>query len=222
MNGGGVDSSGGSLDGLQRRVLVALSGFQPPFILGGGGALAIYIGHRTTRDLDLFWPDVSKLGDLTREIEQRLLAATLSFSRIQQSPGFVRLRVAGDESVINLDLVADPTARLQQPQTITIESAAVQTESLPDLLANKLCTLLSRSEIRDLIDVQALVNHGVSLDEAIASAPKKDGGFSPLTLAWILKSLDLRIMGGVAAISEREIESLDQFRRELIDQLVSP
>jgi hypothetical protein len=58
-----VDSSTGSLDALQVRVLTILAGFEPPFILGGGGALAVYLGHRTTRDLDLFWDDVTQLDE---------------------------------------------------------------------------------------------------------------------------------------------------------------
>lgn len=48
-----MESSSGSLDVLQERVLTILAGFEPPFILGGGGALALYLGHRKTRDLDL-------------------------------------------------------------------------------------------------------------------------------------------------------------------------
>jgi hypothetical protein len=43
-----------------------------------------------------------------------------------------------------------------------------------DLLVNKLCALLSRSELR----IGVLIAPGVSLDEAIISAPRKDGGFS--------------------------------------------
>jgi len=49
-----VDTSGGKLDALQKRVLESLATIQPPFILGDGAALAgVYLAHRQTRDLDL-------------------------------------------------------------------------------------------------------------------------------------------------------------------------
>jgi len=46
-----VDTSGGKLDELQKRVLGSLAAVRPPFILGGGGALAaVHLAHRETRD----------------------------------------------------------------------------------------------------------------------------------------------------------------------------
>ena len=56
-------------------------------------------------------------------------------------------------------------------------------------MANKLCTLLSRSEIRDLVDVQALEKAGFSLDNALKVAAKKDTGLSPAQLAWVLNQI---------------------------------
>lgn len=75
-----MESSSGSLDALQERVLTILAGFEPPFILGGGGALALYLGHRKTRDLDLFWEDVAQLAERPRRIRQRLAGAGLAVS----------------------------------------------------------------------------------------------------------------------------------------------
>lgn len=216
-----MDSSTGSLDALQVRVLTILAGFEPPFILGGGGALAVYLGHRTTRDLDLFWDDVTQLDERPAAIRQRLAAAGLSVSVIQQSPGFVRFRVVDDESAINLDLVADPTERLEAPHQLTIGRTTVAAESLRDLLVNKLCAMLSRSELRDLVDADALVAHGVSLDDAIASAPRKDGGFSPLTFAWVLQNLDLPALAAALDVPAPEVERLDRFRRGLIERLLA-
>jgi hypothetical protein len=42
-----VVSSGGKLSRIQRRVLEALTGIEPPFVLSGGAALAgVHLGHR--------------------------------------------------------------------------------------------------------------------------------------------------------------------------------
>jgi hypothetical protein len=221
MNGRDVESSGGSLEPLQRRILTILSGFEPPFVLGGGGALAIYVGHRQTRDLDLFWIDTERLGDRPRLVRHCLESAGLSVSVVQETPGFVRFRVTDGSSAVNLDLVADPTERLEPPVIISVSGADIQAESRRDLLANKLCALLSRSEIRDLADVEALVSSGLSLDEGIAQAPRKDGGFSPLTLAWVLRSFDLPAVAAATNVPPDDLERLEEFRQFLIERLLT-
>jgi hypothetical protein len=89
------------------------------------------------------------------------------------------------------------------------------------LLVNKLCALLSRSELRDLVDVEALVVHGLSLENAIASAPRKDGGFSPLTIAWVLQNFDVPSLAAATNITDEDSERINRFRVRLIDQLLS-
>jgi hypothetical protein len=221
MSGDVVESSGGSLNALQKRVLGILSGFEPPFILGGGGALAIYLNHRLTRDLDLFWEDGGELSERAHRIRRRLEDAGVAVSVLQESPGFVRFAVADQETTIKLDLVADPTARLMSPNRILLDGVPVTAESLPDLLTNKLCAMLGRSELRDLVDAKALVEHGVSLRDAIMAAPQKDGGFSPLTFAWILRNFEVKTIGSAAGIADEELQALDRFRLDLIDVLLS-
>jgi hypothetical protein len=54
----------------------------------------------------------------------------------------------------------------------------VRVDPPEEILANKLCTLLSRSEPRDLIDVRALEALGLDLDDALAAATLKDGGLT--------------------------------------------
>lgn len=124
-----MESSIDSLVPLQKKVLILLADFDPPFILGGG-ALAIYIGHRQTRDLDLFWEEIEHFAEHPRAIRRRLEVAGLSVSTLQESPTFVRFRVTDQSSSINLDLVADPTDRLERPSRLVIEHAEFAGESL--------------------------------------------------------------------------------------------
>jgi hypothetical protein len=216
-----VEWSGGSLDRLQKRVLVILAGFKPPFILGGGGALAIYFDHRQTRDLDLFWEEIDVLGGLPALIQQRLREGGVSTSVVQESSAFVRLRAFDDTSAINIDLVADPTERLERPVVVAIGDSEIAAESARDLLVNKLCALLGRSELRDLFDIGVLISHGVSLDEAIDSAPRKDGGFSPLTLAWVLQNLDVRSLSVASGFAASDVDQIEHIRDTLIKRLIA-
>lgn len=61
------------LSPLQWRVLRALATIAPPWTLTGGAALAgVYLGHRATRDLDLFWHDTERLERLPEAVAGRL------------------------------------------------------------------------------------------------------------------------------------------------------
>ncbi len=170
------------LGSLQYRTLEVLAGMG--WVLTGGAALAgFHLGHRETRDLDLFWRDRSLLERLPNDVEGRLVDAGLSVSRLQTAPTFCRLRVTDGTEVLPLDLVIDSAPVIESPEEV---SPGILVDTAYEILVNKLTTLLSRWAVRDLVDVQALEAAGLDLDRALADAPKKDGGFSPPTLAWVL------------------------------------
>jgi hypothetical protein len=60
------------------------------------------------------------------------------------------------------------------------------------------------------------------LQTAIDDAPRRDSGFSPLTLAWILRTLDVAATAPSSGIDPPAAQRLDDFRRWLIDRLVEP
>lgn len=170
---------------LQVRILDLLAGLG--WTLTGGGALAgFHLGHRVTRDLDLFWHGRSDLDRLPLEVERRLREAGLEVEPIQTAPSFRRLRVSDGVETFPVDLVADPVAVVEPP----VEAApGVWVDTPREILANKLAALLSRWAVRDLVDVRALVESGLDLDRGLLDAAAKDGGFSPPTLAWVLSTV---------------------------------
>lgn len=210
--------SGGRLSALQWRILELLSGLEPVWTLTGGGALAgIHLRHRTTRDLDLFWRQLDQLGSLPGEVRARLTAAGLDVVPIQTSSTFVRFRVNDPQEVCVVDLVADPGAPLEAPLRITAgQAASIAVDTPHEILVNKLCALLSRSEIRDLQDVRELVEHGGDLERGLADAPRKDGGFSPLTLAWVLRSLPAEKLAAAAGLPQDQGAELEKFKQRLV------
>ena len=218
---------------LQLAVLRALEPIEPKWTLVGGGALSlVHLGHRTTRDLDLFWRDTWELGDLRSEVEAFLARAGLRSERLRSGIAFQRLVVAvGDSSAcpgidvderVVLDLVAEPGAPLMSPERVILEGVPVQVDPEGAIVAEKLCALLSRSEIRDLVDVRALLARGHSLADAARLAPKRDGGFSAPTLAWVLRTLDVPALASRSGEpwSAEQVAELARFRDELVDQLV--
>jgi hypothetical protein len=74
-----------------------------------------------------------------------------------------------------------------------------------EILVTKLCALLGRSELRDLEDVRALLDAEGDLARALADAPRKEAGFSPVTLAWVLEQLPVAAMGRALGRTADEI-----------------
>lgn len=210
------------LSPLQWRVLRALATIAPPWALTGGAALAgVHLGHRTTRDLDLFWHDTERLGDLPKGVAERLRSAGLEVNVLQNAPSFQRLQVSDRNASCLVDLVADPTPVVDPPRAVRVGDVTLIVDTQHEILVNKLCALLSRSEVRDLEDVRALLESGVSLERALADAPRKDGGFSALTLAWVLKELPLAALAKATGTSTEDIARLCEFRDWLADLLAA-
>lgn len=213
--------SRGRLDELQTRVLGALADVEPPFVLSGGAALAgIHLGHRTTRDLDLFWRNRARLEELPQVVAQQLEEGGLAVATIRSAPAFVRLRVTDEHSAVVVDLIAETTDSIEPPTLHSVGTAEILVDSPRAILAEKLCALLERSEIRDLVDVDALLKSGESLEVAVVDAPRRDSGFSPLTLAWVLRDFEVRVLAPSAGLDDAAVAALDTFRVALIDHLV--
>ncbi|MFI5299689.1 MAG: nucleotidyl transferase AbiEii/AbiGii toxin family protein [Polyangiales bacterium] len=93
----------------------------------------------------------------------------------------------------------------------------VRVDTIREIAANKICTLLSRSEIKDLVDLRELLASGVALDAAIDDGAKRDGGVDAASLAWVLDELSIgptaRLPGGVDPVA------LEAFRADLVTRL---
>ncbi len=92
---------------------------------------------------------------------------------------------------------------------------------LHDLLVDKLCALLGRAEVRDLVDVRALLGAGGDLDRALRDAPRRDAGFSALTLAWTVRDLPVTSLAQSAGLPTAQAAELARFRDEFVARLAS-
>jgi hypothetical protein len=186
---------------------------EPRWTLFGAGALiGFHLRHRETRDLDLAFRPLWELGEIPREVEARLRRAGLQVERLQTAVSFARMRVSGLSDTIELDLVADPVEPVEpamQPR------AGVLVDTSRELLAQKLSALLSRTELRDLEDVGALLDAGGDLAQGLRDAAARDGGFSPPTLGWLLQSFPIQR----AAEEGRDRGRLDAIRQRLLKAL---
>ena len=178
----------GRLSALQTDILQGFFRRETRFFLTGGAALAgFYLQHRETADLDLF-----ATSDILPDGEASLRAAAAeigaSIENVQTAADSRRRLVRrGHESVV-VDLVVD---RAPQGPEGKREFGSVRVDPPGEILANKLCTLLSRAEPRDLVDVIALERAGVKMEESMALARQKDAGLTPAQLAWVLSQITI-------------------------------
>lgn len=176
------------LSQLQQDFLKAFFQREDRFFLTGGAALAgFYLGHRQTHDLDLFTlADAMSGGMAAVTGAARELGATLE--AIQTAPDFRRVLLKRGNEAIVIDLVREYVAQVVNDKPLI---NGVRVDPPQEILANKLCALLSRSEIRDLVDVRALELAGYRMEDALAAAAAKDSGLTPAQLAWVLSQIEL-------------------------------
>jgi hypothetical protein len=190
---------------MQQEILAAFFRRERRFFLTGGGALAgFHLKHRRTADLDLFTtPGAMEpaggldVGDVALRAAAQDIGATIE--NIETTPDFRRRLVKRWNDRVKVDLVLDRATQVHPDKQLIGD---IRVDAPDEILANKLCTLLSRSEPRDLVDVYALQRAGLSIEAALPLAARKDGGLTPASLAWVLSQIeigdDARIPGGVS------------------------
>lgn len=137
------------------------------FVLYGGTAIALRLGHRASIDFDFF---------TERALDRASLKEQLPFLRaaqvLQESPDTLTVLAfpgAADERSVKLSFFGSISfGRVGEPQWT--DDRIVQVASLEDLLATKLKVLLQRVEAKDYLDVATLLGNGVSLARGMAAA----------------------------------------------------
>lgn len=176
----------GLLTALQAEVLDAFFAEEQGYFLTGGAALAGYhLKHRETSDLDLFALDDDaprRGGEVLGRLAERL---GLARAQLRTSPDFVRTALSRGDTEVVVDLVRDRSLPLHPDKLVV---GAVRLDPLDEILANKLTTLVSRQEERDVIDVMFIERRGMRVEDHLAAAARKDGGCTPATIAWLLDS----------------------------------
>jgi predicted nucleotidyltransferase component of viral defense system len=210
-----MDSSTDRLSRLQREVLQRFFEHDRRWFLTGGGALAgFYLGHRVTDDLDLFTHDQEAFEARARTLQATATSLGAALSSLRESPSFGRYVLSrGDESVV-VDLVREYVPSVF-PQKRDV--AGIRVDPLEEILANKLCAVLSRSEERDLVDLLFLERAGHRAEQGLAAAFAKDGGCTPAALAYLLSQID--VPDGVRLPAGVEPAELREFVRDLSGRL---
>lgn len=211
-----MDSFRNVLTPLEQAFLDQLFASVRGFYLSGGGALALHLGHRRSLDLDLFTRDAGSFRAVLASLPVIAGAVGARVEILTDAPAFRRVLLTNREGeTVRVDLVLDTTERVGPPPA--------DTDGLPldppeEILANKLCAILGRSEPRDLVDLFCLDKAGHLVLDAVPTARRKDAGLTPAQLAWAISQVPLdRLPDGL--LVPVSLDELRAFRARLLAAL---
>jgi hypothetical protein len=136
------------------------------FVLYGGTAIALQLGHRVSIDFDFF---------SAAPLDKRKLATSFSFMRngraIQEEENTLVMSVTMPSGPVQVSFFGGMTiGRINEP--LQTNDAVLLVASLEDLLATKLKTILDRAEAKDYLDISAMLSAGVSLERGLGGFAK--------------------------------------------------
>ena len=136
------------------------------FVLYGGTAISLRLGHRVSVDFDFF---------SDRSFEHSALIAALPFNGrskvIQEEPNTLTLLVAPADGVgeeVKVSFFGGLTiGRVGHPEVT--RDGVVVAASLLDLMGTKLKVIQQRAEKKDYLDIHTMLERGVHLEEGLAA-----------------------------------------------------
>lgn len=185
----------------QRRLWPHLRpGVSLGFVLYGGTAVSLHLGHRRSVDFDFFHDQPLDRGAIHEAFEFMRAARTL-----QEAADTLVVLVPGGRTPVKVSFFgALGFGRVGDP-SLTIDGVA-QVASLQDLLAHKLKVMLQRAERKDYQDVAAMLRAGGSLAHGLAAARLFFGtAFQP---AAGLKALTFFKDGDLARLAQADRSTL--------------
>ncbi|NBY28373.1 MAG: nucleotidyl transferase AbiEii/AbiGii toxin family protein [Betaproteobacteria bacterium] len=169
---------------------------------GGGTVLMLRIGHRQSKDIDLFVPDPQYLGHVNPRLSEEAEQVSTDYS---ENAEFIKLFLPTGE----IDIVVG-TALTEQPfEQVAYAGRAIKLETCGEIIAKKMWHRGYQAKARDLFDLCAVAD---AEPEAIGAAAPFLGRHG----AAFLQRLTDR-----AALAEAEFKAIDNlgFSRSFADCL---
>jgi hypothetical protein len=157
------------------------------FVLYGGTAVALHLGHRASVDFDFF---------RTEPLNKKDIETSFTFMRdvqtIQEDKNTLVVSASMGSGPVKVSFFGEVAiGRINEP--LQTGDGTLLVASLEDLLATKLKTIMDRAEAKDYRDISVMLSAGVSLEKALGAFAKmygKDPGL-PLRAMGFFKDGDL-------------------------------
>ena len=199
----------------QRRLWPALADVPDSFVLYGGTALALRLGHRSSVDFDFF---------SSSPLDHDAVFAIPFVTRaevLQREPAALTLSVAVNGSPVKVSFFGEiDIGRVGHPDQT--EDEVLWVASLLDLFGTKLKVLLQRVAVRDYLDLAAILRTGVRLQDGLGAAQALFGSqFPPMEAVKALAYFDegdavnvdratRHYLGRHAAAWDRTVSTIDK------------
>lgn len=192
------------LPSAQRALWPKLAGISRDWVLYGGTAVALHLGHRESVDFDFFSAnplnkkEILKSLDFLQEAEQTQPEVNTLNCFLETAKGGVKFQFLGG--------LGNRQGRVCELEVC--EDNQIQIPALLDLFATKLNTVQSRAEKKDYIDVEAIIKSGIPLEKGLGAARAVFGkSFDPLTS---LRALSWFGDGDLSSLSDKTKTFLGQ------------
>jgi hypothetical protein len=189
----------------QRLLWPELDAVPRDFVLYGGTALALQLGHRVSEDFDFFSssgfdPDQLKSAlPFFRDLDPANLDIWVQRKRDNLEAyvnrgGLVRVAFFGG---------LDTLRRIEYPRRAA--GSLVQVASLVDLAGMKMRVIQVRGSWKDYVDIHTLVSHGIDVPTGLAAAQAIDRKFDPATSIRALQFYGDGTLNRVPAVIARDL-----------------
>ena len=210
----------------QRKLWPELATTPEAFTLYGGTALALRLGHRASVDFDFFSNQAFDPDELARKLPYLKDA-----ERVQVAPNTLTCRVDRGGPVLVSFFGALGLGQVAANDAV--QGMPLHVASLLDLAGTKVAVVQKRAEVKDYLDIDALLQHGVSLPTALAAGSVVYGrSFNPLITLKALSYFDdvptlpaavqARLSAAVAAVDVTRLPALTPYAKRPADNGSTP
>jgi len=173
--------------------LITYPDIERKFFLTGGTALSVfYLHHRLSDDLDLFTKDFSNLAEVAFWIKTNWPKESVT---IKEAGQFLSLLIKD----VKVDFVIDTLSSDEERERYMFENGHyLSIDTISNIVSNKFCTLVSRTEPKDYIDFYMILKSfpTIKINDIYQESRLKDAIFDdPPTAAFQMET-------GVAFIKE--------------------
>lgn len=136
------------------------------FVLYGGTAIALHLGHRVSIDFDFF-----SAGPLDKKKLQDSFVFMYGAKTLQEDPRTLVIMAKTPSGSVKVSFFGDlKIGRVNDP--LQTSDLVLLVASLEDLMATKLMATLDRAEAKDYRDISAMISAGTSLERGLAAFSK--------------------------------------------------
>jgi hypothetical protein len=206
----------------QRKLWNELSELPSEFVLYGGTALALHLGHRNSIDFDFFGSRSIDVSQIERD------TSFLKGANIIRRDMNTLSAIVDRDGPVQVSFFGVPNLR-RLSAAVVAEDNGLSVASLLDLAGTKASVVQVRAEAKDYVDIDALISAGkVDLPLALSAAQQIYGPtfnaqitlkalsfFDDGNLRRLPEDMKLRLVAAARDVDLDHLPSIDKFTRQI-------